>query len=67
MSAQLNFFHNTIALNSVEIHEREHKVIHQTEVIEMFFRKYPERDFTPCEIYELLEHRILLTSVQHGN
>jgi hypothetical protein len=59
-------FHNTINYLPSQVIEEEKKIIKASEAILMMFQAHPDRWFTPWEIHELFEGKLLITSVRRS-
>lgn len=67
MTSQLDFFHNTIGLLPSEKIGRESKALNQTEKVLRFFQANPDKEFTPCEVWQAVGYGdILLTSIRRS-
>jgi hypothetical protein len=67
MTAQLDFFSNTIGLLPSEKIGRESNALTQTEKILRFFEAHPNQEFTPCEVWQGVGYgTMLLTSVRRS-
>lgn len=66
MTGQLSFFHNTVNYLPSQVVEAEKQNIKASEAILMMFKAHPKRWFTPWEIHELFEGKMLITSVRRS-
>jgi hypothetical protein len=64
---QLEMFHNTIGLLPSEKLGREKLALTQTEKILRFFHANPDKEFTPCEVWQAVGYAdMLLTSIRRS-
>jgi hypothetical protein len=67
MTHQLDFWHNSIALLPSEKIGREKIALTQTEKILRFFQANPDKEFTPCEVWQAVGYGdMLLTSTRRS-
>lgn len=61
-------FHNTINLPEEELQERKKDARNlQDRILNDVFKKYPEKNFTPCEVHMIVDDfNTLLTSVRRA-